>query len=186
MDEVKICVSCKISKPIIEFLIIKYRRINKDGTVYYHEYRKNKCRKCLNKLTGQYRKERFIKDPNYYKDCHNKYWLKNKEKILFSKRKKSIILRLKVIKLLGSKCVGWNNQGCPFNCGNSDCEEELIQVDHIIPLNISGKKRIFNDGRYNDVIKNLKEYQLLCSNCHLKKSNKELKEYWEMKRNGLS
>ena len=91
-------------------------------------------------------------NPIYNKE----YYLKNKDKLRELHRKRLMDARLRVIRLLGGKCV---------KCGFDDVR--ALQIDHI---NGGGQKehKMFREQYYLKIEKKIlegsKEYQCLCAN----------------------
>lgn len=70
--------------------------------------------------------------------------------------------RNKVIVLLGEKCV---------SCGIED--RDVLQIDHIVPIKKMARERPANNRFFHMIINGSfekAELQLLCANCHMKKS----------------
>lgn len=89
------------------------------------------------------------------------------------KRKEREKLRMKAIKILGGKCAKCN-------------EDDLIvlEIDHINPilrgrneLMMSRKSGINLTRKIVSGKVSIEEYQLLCANCHRRKTFKERKKY---------
>ena len=79
-------------------------------------------------------------------------------------------LKIKVFTMLGNKCVGWNNKGCPFNCTDVRC----LQIDHVNGDGVESRKKLRQSGGwayYYYLLKDIKaghknNYQILCANCN--------------------
>jgi 5-methylcytosine-specific restriction endonuclease McrA len=99
---------------------------------------------------------------------HALWYQKNKDKLLTKLKTESLILRLSLILKLGDKCV---------HCSNDDVD--VLEFDHIIPLH--SKKR-----KYGNILREVKShpelFQLLCANCHRKKTLEDIKEYMERRK----
>ncbi|GAF81826.1 unnamed protein product [marine sediment metagenome] len=98
---------------------------------------------------------------------------KNKEKQREYQRKwrrnKYIKERKIVLKLFGGKCV---------LCGNSD--ERVLEIDHIKPLIRKNSKELCGSLLIHAIIfrkVDVKNLQLLCSNCHRIKTFDDRKQY---------
>ena len=90
---------------------------------------------------------------------------KKKEDLRRLGREKDARRRLRIIELLGGKCA---------ICGID--EKEVLQIDHIIPIRKSSKLRLSLRRFYMLILRggySVKKLQLLCANCHMKKSVKE-------------
>jgi hypothetical protein len=113
-------------------------------------------------------KEKQLYDKPFIATWHRKYEKLHLEKYRKNGRAFTHKWRMKIIEILGSKCV---------RCGESDWR--CLQVDHIdgggskdlIIRSGSTRYKIF----YEEIIKGSKKFQLLCANCNWKKryENKE-------------
>lgn len=103
-------------------------------------------------MARNYKKE-YIKRKKYHSLYRKKHAKKRRNYI----KKYSYSLRLKIIKLLGNKCI---------NCGFSDWR--ALQIDHINGGGSKEKKTTRN--YYLIVLENIKtnnsKYQVLCANCN--------------------
>ena len=82
--------------------------------------------------------------------------------------------RIRVFALLGNKC---SYPGCKWD------HPDVIQIDHIIPAAISGR-RIANYYLYKYILKMehpKDEFQLLCANYHRLKTVKDLEDIREFR-----
>src|ERR1017187_6547588 len=96
--------------------------------------------------------DRIAKDRKQNKAWHSGGITKNKQ--LYADTRHVVIV------ILGGKCC---------RCGFDD--EDVLQIDHIVPI---GKGRETKDGLYNKIIDGkTHNLQLLCANCHAKKSKHE-------------
>ena len=131
------------------------------------------CEKELKSKNKYGRDVRFINGHNNrkYKDPkqYQKEWSKrNKKSIYITRIKRSHKLKVKVIKLLGGKCI---NCGLIYN-GKNAC---VFQMHHRDPL----KKEIAVNTRtlvyyaWSKILKEMKKCDLLCANCHFTKHNKK-------------
>lgn len=76
--------------------------------------------------------------------------------------------RVKILDILGGKCV---------NCGHSDYD--VLQIDHIIPIKFPSGRRLSNMQMFFRILNGKlspKELQILCANCHMKKTVMELRK----------
>jgi 5-methylcytosine-specific restriction endonuclease McrA len=91
---------------------------------------------------------------------HNDWYNKNKDKILTKIKTESMVLRLQLILDLGGKCK---------RCGNDDID--VLEFDHIVPLWSKNRE-------YGNILREVKKFperfQLLCANCHRKKTLEDL------------
>jgi len=87
---------------------------------------------------------------------------KSKEDQRAYERRKYEKNRIKVLDLLGGSCE---------KCGISDYD--VLQIDHIEPINKSCKQRTCNTKIFRRLVSGLlelKNLQILCANCHMKKT----------------
>ena len=90
---------------------------------------------------------------------------KRKEDLRRLSRQKDARRRQRVIKLLGGKCI---------ICKISD--KAVLQIDHIVPIRQNSNQRMTLRRLYMAILRgdcSLKNFQILCANCHMKKSAKE-------------
>ncbi len=91
----------------------------------------------------------------------------SKEKERAYQKQKHVRNRQKVLDFLGGMCV------C---CRHSDYD--VLQIDHVIPINLPSKKRMPACQMFFHILNgNLpkSDFQLLCANCHMKKTVIELR-----------
>lgn len=185
MEKTIACIKCGKIKPISEFYTEKYK--TRDGIKLC--LRRRMCKKCEQKTAqpyqNEYRKERYKNDEeykeklrkrarDYYSDHQenirkrkNKYYQNNRLRFIDNEMERTERLRGECIQLLGGKCK---------KCGNN--EEEILEFDHVIPVrNRKVKRRNLYEIRERPEL-----YQLLCANCHRRKTNEEAKKFWEEKR----
>ncbi len=96
------------------------------------------------------------------------------KKLLIQQRKEYRIKKRQIIiKSWGNKCQ---------NCGYSDYPE-ILQFDHKIALyrRTNNIKKKVSDHMLSDVIKHPELFQLLCPNCHILKTRREITELWKNK-----
>lgn len=101
--------------------------------------------------------------PPFYTNCMP---ITCKEKLKKRYKRQYRELREKVLKKLGGKCI---------KCLIDD--KDVLQVDHIEPLR--QPKRIGNKLRFYGILNgsySTDNLQLLCANCHMKKTVKQLNE----------
>jgi len=124
------------------------------------------------KKTKEYRLKNRDKMRAYQKDWHLKNrdlrlarnrenYLKNKEEYLIRHIKNRRKIRIKVLDILGGKCV---------QCGFSD--SRALHVDHIHNNGAKERRTISNEKIYRKILRMSKkdreaEYQLLCANCNI-------------------
>jgi len=177
------CARCDKKKNIDEFFTKKY--ITKKNAK--HKYRLFKiCKECY----YEKRKERYRQDSKFReisKERSKIYWRKNREKCLQKYkewyRKNWDKLRLQrvtkinleresLIKMLGGKCKV---------CSIKDFI--VLEFDHIKPI-LNAERNFSNILR--EVKKYPEKFQLLCANCHRRKTLNELQEYYEKRAEMLS
>lgn len=144
------CTFCGELKPINEFYVDRIKIRKKDGNTVIK--RRSRCKKCE---CAELR-ERYNRDKKYrlYILERNKGWrTKNKVKTYKYKERK----RRELIQLLGGKCT---------NCGEVDWV--ILEFDHIEP--IRGRREY---SLLEEVRKYPERFQLLCANCHRKKTRNE-------------
>lgn len=144
------------------------------------------CKKCYRIRDNEYRKNRYKTDETYRKKIkkfsrdnfqkhkakrhlkHKEWYNKNKELVLLIGRRNAKKERERIIQKLGGKCVV---------CSERDLA--VLELDHIIPLfNSKGRETTCIE----EAKKNPEKFQVLCANCHRRKTLNDLKEYWEEKR----
>lgn len=108
---------------------------------------------------------RKYKDPTQYKREWN---YRNRDYRYSKKVERGHKLKVKVIKLLGGKCVDcgleYNGKNaCVFQIHHKDPSKKLFVVNTRTLINYSWKK----------ILKEIKKCELLCANCHFKKHNEE-------------
>lgn len=156
------CRVCKHKKDLSEFYLI----LKRNKAVFSY-----RCKECARKYAC-WRDSR-IYFPETEKICSfcKKSFSTNKRLKVFCKKlcgkrastkRRLEIWRIQVIEKLGGKCTG---------CGISDID--VLQFDHILPIKETGEKRIRNRlALFGAILKNkLINIQLLCANCHMKKTN---------------
>jgi len=186
MEEFKTCKECQIQKPITEFY-----------THHNGKYHHRVCKECMRKKSRNYwneeyknernkeRKQKYKKDDEFRRKIQNesrqyvnehkdenikrcsKYYNSNKQKVLFQIHNKQVCDRVKLIEMLGGKCVSCD-----------ETEKILLVFDHIKPI----FSRIRKINNLREVKKYPERFQLLCANCHRRKTINDLKEYWEKRR----
>ena len=72
---------------------------------------------------------------------------------------KKLRTKIRAIRVLGGACK---------ICGERDMR--VLQVDHIIPVSKNHEKRQWGAQRFRVAAKNPRAYQVLCANCHMKKT----------------
>ena len=91
----------------------------------------------------------------------NPKYLKNKAKKYNKKRKiKEIEMKMNLIKIFGSKC-----KKCGYNKNMA-----ALDFHHIF----TKEKNIYRRKQWKDILKNIKNYLLICSNCHKELHNPNL------------
>lgn len=185
MEKTIACIKCGEVKPISEFYTQEYQ--TKDGTKICP--RTKMCKKCEQRINqpkqNKWRKDRYKKDKDYQKKLRkrardyyndhredirkrkNKYYQDNRLQFIDNELERKEKLRKECFGLLGGKCQ---------NCGID--EADILEIDHIIPLRNEKIKR----RDYYEIKKHPEKFQLLCANCHKRKTNKEAKKFWEEKR----
>jgi hypothetical protein len=120
-------------------------------------YEKNK--ESINKKTHEY----YFKNKDKRKDKRIKYskeyCIKNKDKMNLYAREHQREIRIKVIEMMGGKCV---------KCGFEDIR--ALQIDHIDGGGYKERKEASSKNFNRRVIKSLEtgeiKFQLLCANCN--------------------
>jgi hypothetical protein len=138
-----VCISCNLKTSKKPSELCK----EKKHLEYYNNRRKR---------NNEYRKEKRKIDPYYATGFDKESWKKySREKI----RK----TRACIVEKLGNKCI---------SCGYTDIR--ALQIDHINGGGGSERKIYgWKYFKYLNELKNLSDYQLLCSNCHSIKSYNE-------------
>jgi len=125
----------------------------------------------IRKYNRKYRethKEQIKKYQKYHKEYWRKYYREHREQIKERMEKYNKEIRMKVIELLGGKCI---------KCGFNDWR--ALQIDHVHGGGCKERKTIRDTHTYYyHVIKEVqsgnKDYQLLCANCNqIKKYEKK-------------
>jgi hypothetical protein len=185
MEKTIACIKCGETKSISEFYTQEYK--TKDGIKLCP--RRRICKKCEQKINqpkqNEYRKDRYKKDKDYqeklrktardYYNGHrreirkhkNAYYQKNRLRFIDNEMERMEKLRRECIELLGGKCK---------KCKNDD--EDVLEFDHIIPV----RDRKIKRRNLYEIKERPELYQLLCANCHRRKTKKESKLFWEERR----
>jgi len=100
------------------------------------------------------------KNPERFREQHQKWYRKYREREILKLRERQHVLRKAVMKKLGNKCV---------RCGFSDWR--ALQIDHIDGGGNKEKKEIGQDKMYRRILtmdekKLVNHYQILCANCN--------------------
>jgi len=186
-EKTYVCRVCGKPKSISGFYTHKYK--TRDGIKICP--RSLVCKKCYADYYGtrpkqnQRSREKYRKDKEYResrKEWAREYWRKNREKCLakhkdwYEKNRDKILVKMhtetiqeraELIRKLGGKCQN-------PECGIEDID--VLEFDHIKPLN-SAKRKYGNILR--EVKKHPERFQLLCANCHRRKTLNEFEKRWE-------
>lgn len=77
-------------------------------------------------------------------------------------------MRIHTLDFLGGRCAV-----CSFS------DYDVLQIDHIIPIKLSAGKRMSNNQMFFHILNgniSKNELQILCANCHMKKTVLELRK----------
>lgn len=163
----------------IQNLRLKYCRCCNQKFQPNHPAKVFCSKECKTKYRKMYKK---IFDINNREEIneYSKIWNKNNRKSIGkNRRKRIIILRRKILELLGNKC---NNPNCPIPLDRMD--KRALHIDHINGGGTEERKQFDSEMYYRHVLKQIqsgsKEYQLLCAYCNWLKRYKsnEIESCW--------
>ena len=144
----RVCYSCKKSKPLSAFVFRK-SRARGNGKSY-----PKVCKLCNNETAKVY----YHKNRTRYKETRRAWakahWAQHRKAIVEWRRSQ----RQKALAFLGNKCI---------HCGETDWE--CLQIDHIDGGGCKEFRKIGPQGIVRKVLKGAKDYQLLCANCNWRK-----------------
>jgi len=143
-------------------------KLKKDPIRYKHFLEMHKKHE-KNRRLRNIEKERELARKRYY------YMSKEKKQKIFEQNKlKRILNRKNLIKQWGNKCQ---------KCGYSE-HPEILQFDHIVPLyrGTNRIKKIVGDKMIKEVKEHPERFDLLCPNCHILKTHKEVQELLLLKK----
>ncbi len=131
---------------------------------------------CGNKISD---KDKYGRNHTYisghnnrkYKDPtqHKREWNYRNQKYRYAKKiERGHKLKVKIVKLMGSKCVGCNlkyngKNGCVFQVHHRNPKQKKIAVN----------TRTLINYKWETILKEIKKCLLLCANCHFVKHNKK-------------
>lgn len=147
-----------------------------------------KCRECgIDKPLSEYWKQRGAKDGlqsrchTCSRNLHYAYIKAHPEKERAYKRKEGKSLRKRALQALGNRCSNpecrWKNEDGTLGCDDL----QMLHIDHKEGGGFLDR-RMGNRAFAREVLKYPSEFQLLCANCHSKKTfNVDLPKYKEQK-----
>lgn len=124
-----------------------------------HERRTSdsKCMKCVREKNRKRRKE----NPEYFKDCINKFHKRNpKAKAVSHNNRRKAVGKISIDQI--NAAINKQNNKCTYCKG--DFSEVGMHIDHYVPISKGGWNLICN-------------IQCLCPTCNLKKGAKDPKEF---------
>jgi hypothetical protein len=161
------CSICKKEKPENEF----YRKISRQrlsgGVEKIYTYFIN-CKEC-----DKQRSHKDYKDNSEARKLQKRdYYLSNKSEIKRKTMEYDEKRYIEAIIILGGKCS---------ICGEEDID--VLQIHHRHMFDKSNKNK--REGRHATIARilkgDIKEFELLCANCHVRVTKNEMREMWKRK-----